>query len=56
DAEALEVQVIETRKRLLGEEHPDTLISMNNLAFTIKCQGPTSRVISLIENCCKLRE
>jgi len=24
--------VVEIRKRVLGEEHPDTLISMNNLA------------------------
>jgi hypothetical protein len=32
EAEKLEVQVMEARKRVLGEEHPDTLISMANLA------------------------
>jgi len=33
-AKELEVQVIETRKRVLGEEHPDTLTSIGNLAST----------------------
>ena len=35
----LEVLVMETRKRVLGEEHPDTLMSMDNLAFTYQSQG-----------------
>jgi hypothetical protein len=30
---------MEMRKRVLGEKHPDTLTSMNNLAFTFKAQG-----------------
>jgi pentatricopeptide repeat protein len=33
------VQVIETFKRVLGAEHPDTLISINNLASTYRNQG-----------------
>lgn len=33
EAEELEIQVMETRKRVLGEEHPDTLSSMANLAL-----------------------
>ena len=33
------MQVIKTRKRVLGEEHPDTLISMANLASTYSNQG-----------------
>jgi hypothetical protein len=32
-AEELEVQVMETSKKKLGADHPDTLISMNNIAF-----------------------
>jgi hypothetical protein len=36
EAAELFVQVMETRKRVLGEEHPDTLISMNNLASTYR--------------------
>jgi hypothetical protein len=31
EAEKLEVQVMETRNRLLGAEHPSTLRSMANL-------------------------
>jgi len=42
------MQVIETRKRVLREEHPSTLTSMNNLAFTLKGQGRLNEAISLI--------
>jgi hypothetical protein len=31
----LEVEVLEARRRLLGVEHPSTLTSMANLAFTL---------------------
>ena len=33
------VQVIETSKKVLGQEHPDTLTSMSNLASTYRNQG-----------------
>ncbi|KAI4098876.1 MAG: hypothetical protein L6R37_006269, partial [Teloschistes peruensis] len=39
EAEELEVRVLQTRKRVLGEEHPDTLTSMANLAATYRDQG-----------------
>src|SRR5204863_5431303 len=39
EAEELEVQVMETRKRVLGAEHPATLTSMANLASTYRNQG-----------------
>jgi tetratricopeptide (TPR) repeat protein len=39
EAEELQVQVIEIRKRVLGEEHPATLTSMHNLALTYGDQG-----------------
>jgi len=39
EAEELEVRVIETRKRVLGAEHPSTLTSMANLALMYKDQG-----------------
>ena len=32
-------KVLEVRRRVLGEEHPDTLISMNNLAVLYRDQG-----------------
>ena len=38
-AEELQVRVMETTKRVLGEEHPDTLTSMANLASTYRNQG-----------------
>jgi hypothetical protein len=45
----LQVQVMETRKTALGEEHPSTLTSMNNLAFTLKGQDRTDEAILLLE-------
>ncbi|KAF2735904.1 hypothetical protein EJ04DRAFT_433983, partial [Polyplosphaeria fusca] len=56
EAEQLGVQVMETRKRVLGDEHPNTLISMNNLAFTLKEQGIYNEGIPLLEKCCRLRQ
>ena len=47
---------METRKRLLGEEHPSTLTSMNNLAFIFKAQARSDEAISLMEKCFQLRE
>ena len=39
NAEKLGIQVVDMRKKLLGAEHPDTLISMENLASTYWDQG-----------------
>ncbi|KAL8735363.1 MAG: hypothetical protein Q9166_000908 [cf. Caloplaca sp. 2 TL-2023] len=55
EAEELEVVVIKIRKRVLGEEHPDTLSSMNNLAFTWKSQGLNAKAINLMGECVHLR-
>ena len=38
EAEELKLQVMQTRKRVFGEEHPKTLTSMGNLAITYKNQ------------------
>ncbi|KAJ6535455.1 hypothetical protein B0H19DRAFT_1383045 [Mycena capillaripes] len=38
-AEALNMAMMETSKRVLGEEHPDTLMSIANLASTYWSQG-----------------
>jgi len=35
----LEVQVMELRKKVIGHEHPHTLVSMNSLASTYLTQG-----------------
>jgi hypothetical protein len=53
EAEELEVQVMETRKRVLGQEHPDTLTGMCNLAFTWKFQG---RNVELLNECFLLQK
>jgi Tetratricopeptide repeat len=45
----------ETRRRVLGEEHPDTLSSMNNLAFTLQGQGRNDKAVNLISECVRLR-
>jgi hypothetical protein len=50
------VQVMETRKRVLGDEHPDTLTSMNNLAFTMIGQGRKGDAIKLMTKCVRLRQ
>jgi hypothetical protein len=33
------MQVMDTRKRVLGDKHPDTLNSIANLAVTYRNQG-----------------
>jgi len=40
---------------VLGEEHPDTLTSMNNLAYTWKGQGRDEEAIKLMSECVQLR-
>ena len=37
-----ELEVMETRKRVLGKEYPDMLTSMNNLTFILKGHGQDS--------------
>ncbi|KAG8717983.1 hypothetical protein FRC09_013341 [Ceratobasidium sp. 395] len=39
EVEALQVRVLDARKQTLGELHPDTLTTMNNLANTYMDQG-----------------
>ena len=38
-ARDLQEQTLAARRRLLGDEHPDTLCSMNNLALTLCALG-----------------
>ena len=38
-ARGLLERVLDARRRLLGESHPDTLTSMSNLASTLRAQG-----------------
>jgi hypothetical protein len=41
---------METSKRVLGEEHPDTLRIMINLAFILNKQERTVEAILILEN------
>ena len=46
---------METRKRVLKEEHPDTLSSMANLAATYRKQGRWDEAIELMQVVVNLR-
>jgi hypothetical protein len=39
EAAKIKREVLEKRRRILGEEHPDTISAMNNLANTLGNQG-----------------
>ncbi|KAE8326165.1 purine and uridine phosphorylase [Aspergillus sergii] len=54
EAEELEIQVLELRKQVLGPEHPDTLTSMGNVAYTWKSLGKIQDALALMENCVEL--
>jgi hypothetical protein len=42
-------------KRVFGAEHPDTLRSMGNLAFTWKGRGRDTEALGLLKECVQLR-
>jgi hypothetical protein len=43
------------RRRVLGEDHPDTLTSMNNLAETLRSQGDLGAARGLQEQVLTMR-
>ena len=49
------MEVMETSRRVLGEEHASTLTSMANLAFTTQGQGRDQEAIILMSECVRLR-
>jgi len=48
-ARQLKEQVLESRRRQLGADHPDTLTAMNSLAGTLKAQGDLPKARQLQE-------
>jgi len=56
EAEALEVQVLETSKRVLGAGHPSTLSSMVNLAQTWKSVERDNEAMALMHNAANLQK
>ncbi|KAL2848203.1 hypothetical protein BJX68DRAFT_255815 [Aspergillus pseudodeflectus] len=55
-AEELVVRVWETAKQQLGLEHPSTLGSMQDLAYTWEAMGKRREAIDLIKQCLELRK
>jgi hypothetical protein len=47
---------METSKKKLGADHPDTLRSMKNLAFTWKAQGRSAEAVVLMRQCVQKRQ
>ena len=47
---------METSTTKLGVDHPDTLTSMNNLAFTWKGNGKEIEAVRLMEDCIRGRK
>ncbi|KAL4947624.1 putative kinesin light chain [Aspergillus filifer] len=47
--------IMELQRRERGPEHPGTLTSMNNLAYTLYSQQNTRQAIVLLEKCIRLR-
>src|SRR5438034_11109425 len=56
EAEELKAKEIEICSKVLGAEHPDTLTSMNNLAFTWKGRDRDKEAIALMKECVRLTE
>jgi hypothetical protein len=51
EAEELFWRVMETFKRVLDKERPDTLASMHNLAFTWKGKSRDEEAVVLMSEC-----
>jgi len=41
---------------VLGEEHPDALTGVNNLAFTLKGQGRHAGALALMKDCAQAQQ
>lgn len=49
EAEAMHREARESREKVLGPEHPDTLVSVNDLALSLTCQGNTEKLRCYID-------
>lgn len=47
--------MLEVRKKVLENEHPDTLLSMANLAWTYKSQGYDDKAMLQMKKCYQLQ-
>lgn len=55
-AEKLELKVVDESKRLLGEDHPDTLLAMRDLAVTYGCLDRPDEAKPLHQHVLKVRK
>jgi hypothetical protein len=55
-AKELFVQVMEMRKRVLSDEHPLTLNSIHDLAYTLWSLSHYEKALVLMEMCSQLRQ
>jgi nitrogen-specific signal transduction histidine kinase len=55
-AEALAAEVLDSSKRVLGEQHMTTLLAMGNLALTYRAEGRTEEAVALEEKQLELRK
>ena len=49
------VEVLALRREILGDQHPDTVESMHNLAITWSNRGRSDDAMAMIVECLKLR-
>ncbi|MCZ6601900.1 MAG: tetratricopeptide repeat protein, partial [Planctomycetota bacterium] len=54
DGEKLHRRVLEARRRTLGETHPDTLVSMNNLGRLLRITGDLAEADRLLAGAVRL--
>ncbi|KAK5268335.1 hypothetical protein LTR40_014288, partial [Exophiala xenobiotica] len=54
--EPLYWETLQLREKILGKDHPDTLISMNNLARLLESQGKYNTAEPLYRETLQLRE
>lgn len=59
EAEAIQLEVLEIQRRVLGPEHPDMLTmltNMHNLAWNWKLMNRSKEAIALMAECVRLSE
>ncbi|KAK6706715.1 hypothetical protein SNK05_010594 [Fusarium graminearum] len=56
DAAISQREVLEKRQRILGDEHPDTIRVMNNLAITLGNQGKLDEAASMMKEVLEKRQ
>jgi tetratricopeptide (TPR) repeat protein len=50
EARKMQEKVLESQRRVLGDDHPNTLATMNNLAETLRAQDNLSEAREMHDN------